>query len=687
MIAFSGSMEHLLETKYPLMKFLFSLFVITITSYMAVGQLIDDRPRSPRNANYDIEVKLDAVGKMLNGSQTLTWVNTSKDIITTLQFHLYLNAFKNSESTFMAESGGRLRSDEMKKNDSTVWGWIDITKMELEGVSLLSDTRFLHPDDDNLNDQTVLEVTLPRPVYGSDTIKVNMDFVAKLPKIFARTGFGKDDYYLVAQWFPKIAVWEPAGMRYSEKGAWNCHQFHANSEFYADFGVYNVAMTVPESFVVGATGLLQEERSNNDDTKTYQYKALDVIDFAWTASPNYIDLHDKWKDTDIRLLIMPEHEGVAERYFTSTKQGLEYFDENLGEYPYSTLTVIDPPAHSSGAGGMEYPTFITGGSYYGLTAGLRNVELVTVHEFGHQYFMGLLASNEFEEPWLDEGFNTYFENRAMDHYYGANTSVVDFLGLKVGDTELSRASYVGMWNPKIAENFRPSWGYKHGGYGSLTYAKTGTWMRTLEGIIGFPTMDKVMKQYYQRWAFKHPCATDFIDVVNEVVQQDHGNKFGENMQWYFDQVLYGSVTCDYSVASIKVHEVLSRTGIFGASDEKSHEARPDESSDEEVKTFESRVILNRLQEMIVPVKVRITFDNGEEVMEEWSGKERSIDYTYVRTEKITRVDIDPDNYIKMDIDRINNTRWVEPEGGIALKYFNKVLTSFQHLLHVASALM
>ena len=671
-----------------LMCFIFQCFTVE-------AQLNSSQQLSNRNANYDIIVKLDAENKILTGNQTLTWTNVSTDTIHTLQFHLYLNAFKNSESTFMKESGGQLRGDKVDKSDSTIWGWIDVLNMRIKGGDELKEISFIQPDDDNQDDQSVIEVILPNPILGGETIILEMDFISKLPKIFARTGYGANDYYLVGQWFPKIGVWETAGMRYSTKGAWNCHQFHGNSEFYADFGEYNVQITTPESFIVGATGKLQNEKSDGGGTKTYLYKALDVIDFAWTASPQYLDFSDKWNNTDIRLLLMPEHREFKDRYLKSAKEGLEYFTENLGPYPYSTLTIVDPPLHSAGAGGMEYPTFITGMSAYNVPEGLRIVEMVTVHEFGHQYFMGMLASNEFEEPWLDEGFNTYMENRTMDYYYGENTSFMSLFGFDIGDQQMSRNGYVGMRNPKIAENFRPSWKYQHGGYGSLTYNKTGTWMATLEGIVGKETMNKIMKTYYNRWSFKHPCATDFIAIVNEIVHEDHGDKLGENMQWYFDQVLYDTKVCDYAIGRISNNKATSPKGIFDTGQKKIYddgeiseeEEEEDEGEDNENEDiYISKVILNRLGELVVPQKVKITFDNGDEVIEEWDGKARSAEFKYSRKEKIIRAEIDPDHFILMDINMTNNTKNTKKNNRVVWKYFSKAMMSFQSLFHLFSIL-
>jgi len=269
------------------LKWIFTgLFFISSTLFLQ-GKVL-----SPRIANYNITVSLNPRTKILDGNMILNWKNPSTDTIHELRFHMYLNAFKNTESTFWKESGGKLRWNEAKENNRMIWGWINIDEMKTgTGTDLTNRIHYIRPDDQNEKDQTVIVVPLVKPVMPGDSIRLFIKFQSKLPKIFARTGYSRD-YFLVAQWFPKIGVYEPAGMRYALKGRWNCHQFHAHSEFYANFGVYKVHITLPENYIVGAVGKLQGEKQNGDSTKTYHYLATDVIDFAWTASPHYKVVED-----------------------------------------------------------------------------------------------------------------------------------------------------------------------------------------------------------------------------------------------------------------------------------------------------------------------------------------------------------------------------------------------------------
>ena len=229
--------------------------------------VIFSHPLSPRIANYTISVSLDAHKKMLQGKETLVWRNDSKGIVRGLQFHLYLNAFKNMQSSFMQESVRRQKNSE----DETM-GWIEVKKMIVRGgEDLTNKIEFIHPDDENANDRTVICIPLEKALGRGKSVTLDIEFEAQLPTIVARTGFHKN-FFMVAQWFPKIGVYEsPAGS--STHGAWNCHQFHANTEFFADYGVYDVDMTVPKNFVVGATGIMRGEENVSDTTKTVSYHA------------------------------------------------------------------------------------------------------------------------------------------------------------------------------------------------------------------------------------------------------------------------------------------------------------------------------------------------------------------------------------------------------------------------------
>lgn len=665
------------------------LLLLLLLPTISQSQQILEKPLSPRTTSYQMDVELNPEKKTVEGKMILKWTNPSPDTVSDLQFHLYLNAFKNSKSTFFNE--GPLTHTQ--END---FGFVDVQSIKIkEGPDLSKAVSFLQPDqdshfqdlrlleeipdrnDDRIQDETVMRVELPTPVLPGESVELLIDFTSKLPALKTRTGFA-DDYFFVAQWFPKLAVYEYPGMKSGAESGWNCHEFHRNSEFYANHSLYEINLTLPEEYVLGSGGVQTQETSLENGKKRVSLRAEDIVDFAFTASPDYQVVEDQWKHVKIKALMQPEHRYQAERHIHALKEALAYLDEHVGPYPWPHATLIDPPSKGQAAGGMEYTTLFTAGTFYGLPKGIHMPELVTIHEFIHAYFMGIIASNEFEEPWMDEGMTTYWETRIMDHAYGTNKGVFDLPFLQVGDVDFSRITYVGMNNPKIAESYRPAWEFPRGSYGPLIYQKTATWLNTLERMISQETMDEVFKTYYNRWAFKHPATQDFIDVVNEVVVSHHGKRFGENLDWFFDQFLKDDKTLDYRVYSIRSRKVPKESGLFGGQEKEFKEKELEED------LYRSTIALDRLGEVIAPVEILIHFEDGTEIREFWDGKDRAKDLIFERKSKVIWAAIDPEMKMLMDVNLLNNSVTTRPDKKPALKYSGKFLFLIQNLMQVIS---
>jgi len=535
---------------------------------------------------------------------------------------------------------------------------------------------FQSPDDGNIHDQTVLQVMLSEPILPGDTLRLNILFDSRLPSPIVRTGY-TGDFHFVAQWFPKFGVYETAGMRQREADGWNCHQFHPNSEFYANHSVYNVAVTMPKEYVAGSGGMLVEEIDLSDSLKKVVWRAEDIVDFAWTAWPGYKELTQKWRGVDITLLTTKKGLKKADNQFAAVIYALEYLDERVGPYPWPHLTFVDPPMSGSGAGGMEYTTLFTSAGGGIVPSFLKMAEMVTIHEFGHAYFMGILASNEFEEPWIDEGVNSYWEQRIVDHYYGGGYGLIRLPFIKMSDADQGRIGYISSPSRAVSTNDLPSWLYPHGTYGMMSYNKAAAWLHTLEGLIGTETMDNVFREYYRRWGFRHPSGRDFITVVNDVVTKEHTDRFGENMDWFFDQVLYGNEICDYRISGVTTNKIRSYAGIVEG-DSVTY-TRSDRTSDT---LYISRVSIERLGGVSLPVEVLVGFDNGEEVLELWDGKSTYKDFEYTGAAKVTWAKLDPDDKIDIDVDRINNSWSSVHKFAAARRMANKFVFLMQMMISI-----
>ena len=668
---------------------LFSVIAFGLAISPAQTQQILPAPLSPRITQYKIKAELDPGSQTIKGELVLDWRNPSGDTVNELRFHLYLNAFKNARSVFNVK--GR-----SKESIETDYGYIDIDEIRTNrGEDLTGRLKFIQPDEDAAGDrlillsgkplapdvcgkdQTVASVLLPTAVLPDSSVRVKIRFTSKLPKLSSRTGYSKD-YFFVAQWFPKLGVYEPTGMRYARTSGWNTHQFHPSSEFYSNHSLYQVDITLPEDYTVGSGGKLVSEQVS-DGKKTLSFRAEDIVDFAWTASKDYKLVEDQWHHVNIRLLIQPEHFNQAARHIQAAKYALEYLNAHVGPYPWNHLTIVDPPSYARGAGGMEYTTMITAGTFYLLPAQLRMPEMVTVHEFGHAYFMGILASNEFEEPWLDEGINSYWETRIMDWAYGDETGMIGFRFFHVGDVEFSRISWLSAYRPNLVPTFNNSWSFPRGTYGPSVYQKPATMLNTLERMVGQETMDRIFKKYYDRWAFKHPSSRDFVRVVNEVVTESFGDRFGENLNWFFDQFLYGTAAVDYAIRTIRVNPVFEKGGLYDKEGSKTYI-----ESERIEGLFRSVIQIDRLQDGIIPVEIAVRFDNGEEITEHWDGKEKVYDLVYEKPARVVSAWIDPQCKILLDANLLNNSFVIRPSAKPALKWTARFMFFVENLIHSMS---
>lgn len=632
---------------------------LSFISLNAFGQL------SKQIVDYRIKVKLLPETKTLPGRETLTWLNDAAVPVSELQFHLYLNAFKNNRSTFMKESGGTHRGF---KVDEDNWGYITVKSLRIkDGEDLTSRMEFIQPDDGNPDDQTVMRVPLPSPVDPQERLTLEIDFEAKLPRVFARSGFA-GDFYMAGQWFPKLGV--------NQEGVWNCHQYHQNSEFFADYGVFEVEITAPNGFVVGATGERTKEHDNGDGTMSYTHYQEDVHDFAWTACPDFVEFKERFTlvdppvDTEMILLVHRQHLNQKPRLLDSLKKGLEFYSSNYGPYPYKTVTLVDPPIKALGAGGMEYPTLFTTMSVYFMPEGLRMPEMVTIHEFGHGYWYGIVGSNEFEEAWLDEGINSYSEMKAMDQFYGRGRSMIDLGPIKIGDRDYQRLQVIPIfaWDPIV----KKSWEFVSGGsYASNVYNKAAITLKTLENYLGEDVMAEIMRTYYERWKFRHPATDDFVAVAEEVSGRDLG--------WFFDQFFRTPGSLDYAVSSIRWREVAEPVGFFKGELLSPKPGRDGPDSDKE-KVYRNEVVVQRKGEFFFPQEILVTFEDGEEVRESWDGRDKWKRLVYSRPVKITSARLDPENKILLDVNFFNNSKVMKPDRASPLKYALGLALKFQEFL-------
>ncbi len=596
-------------------------------------------------ASYAIQATLDIDTHQLRGRETLTWVNSGRDPVDVLPFHLYMNAFKNEDSVFMRESRGKHRGERAARDG---WGWIEVNAVAVDGGPDAS-SKVRYPA---APDETVMEVPLDAPVAPGQTVTVTIMFEVQLPVVFARTGY-KGDFHMIGQWFPKI------GVRVDDAGKerWHCDPFHLMSEFFADFGNYDVTLTVPDTHVVAATGVLVEARDNQDDTRVLHYKAEGVHDFVWMADP-FMEIvkanaHTPHGPVDVWVYSRPAQREFAERHLAAAVATVEGLSEMIHPYPWARMTVIDPPPDAvGGAGGMEYPTLVTTAADSVFTPdGVRLPEFVTVHEVGHNWFQGILASNEVDEAWLDEGMNEYIDDVLMDKLYGEETSGLEW-GPFRSSIAASRLIATGQFRDLPDPIARRSYEFSdYDSYGGATYSKTAAAMYTLQNAVGSEKFFAALHAYGMEMGFKHPTEADLVRILER--------ELGQELDWFLGPALHETGAADLRVHDISCRLKRASRGVFGRGGHRKV-ADPEPAPDA---PYRCEVVVTNHGAVPVPVDVEIVFADGERVIKRWDDRgdgPRWHRFEVENPEPVSEVTIDPKRRVTLDDGGVNRSLRVEP---------------------------
>jgi hypothetical protein len=607
-----------------------------------------------RVADYDLTATLDPEKHTVDGREEVVWRNRSDRPVRSLYLHLYLNAFEGEGSTFNRERAvfGGFRTDvETKKGE---WGYTEIKGATQKGKPIA--WSFVHPDGGPETDHTVVRFDLPEAVPPGGSTAFTVEFHDQLPRVVARTGwFGR--FHLVAQWFPKLGVLELPGERGATEPRWNCHEFHRFSEFYADFGSYKARITVPRGYTFGSVGVETRPAEENDGKVTHFVVQDDVHDFAFTAWDGYAPPLVQGR---VKVLYPPEYEKSARVALQSTLSSIEAFSRTLGEYPYPQVTVVVPPFNAEEAGGMEYETFFTtiGGHLPPLST---VVDFVTVHEFGHGYFMGLLASNEFEEPFLDEGLNEFWDARTLEK----RPVKLGWFFPPLSYWEMERSGTRRYQADPIAGN---SWERASGTSYGIVYSRTALVFHDLGALVGEDVIARGFREYYRRWHFRHPSTADLLETLTDAA----GDKAPLVRRWFETQV-YERAPVDDRVERVESMEEVPRPGVtlreglrveVGedearrlASEQRSEFKKRNPKAGKEGSPFGYRSLVQvRRFGAHVPQSVLIKFDDGTSESFDWPADERWHRWDLQRPAKVSSAQIDPKGDWLLDVDKLDDGR-------------------------------
>jgi hypothetical protein len=479
--------------------------------------------------DYHIDVTLNDKEHVLEGFEKMQYTNHSPDTLHFIWMHLWPNAYKNDRTAF---------SDQMLLNGNTKFyfspkeqrGYINRLDFKVNGVTAATEDHPQYID--------VVRIMLPTPLAPGGSITITTPFHVQLPYNFSRGGH-EGESYQVTQWYPKPAVYDAAG--------WHPIPYLDQGEFYSEFGHFDVQITVPKNYVVAATGELQDEEekkwmaerenftwtplkekikspggsfkmiekpfpASSPETKTLHYVQDRVHDFAWFADKRFIVNHDtcqlpSGKVIDVYSFYTPNEKPVWQKSLQYEKNAVRFYSSQVDEYPYKVLNVVQGP--KSFGGGMEYPTI----TVISPTSSPRDLDVTIAHEIGHNWFYGILATNERDHPWMDEGINSFYEYRYAAMYYndrpGQDRTFFETFAEEHHDQPIETT----------AENFQVT------NYDLVAYFKTSDWLRWMEKELGSESFSRAMQDYYRDWSFKHPQPADFKASMEK--------SLGRNLDSYF----------------------------------------------------------------------------------------------------------------------------------------------------------
>jgi len=475
-----------------------------------------------QTVHYNIDVQLQVKEKSLTGFAEITYINNSPDTLSYIWFHLWPNAYKNDQTAFsnQALEGGKTDFYFSTKEQK---GYINQLNFKVNGLTANTEDHPQHID--------IVKLLLPEPLLPGKQVTITTPFHVKLPYNFSRGGWDGNSFQ-VTQWYPKAAMYDAKG--------WHPMPYLDLGEYYSNFGNYNVTITVPQNYVVAATGVLQtatekewlKSRKHYTETKkqvvkkTYGPKnkaaqskgKTDVLgadsiglkklfftqqqvhDFAFFANPDFIVENDtcllpSGKIVEVFTYYTQAHQKLWKSSLQFTKDALRFYSSQVGEYPYQTASVVQGP--QSFGGGMEYPTI----TVISPIDNLKDLDIIIAHEIGHNWFQGVLASNERAYPWMDEGFNSFYEKKYAALKYGQQPQWEKILLATKAHFKKDQPIYT------HSEDFEAT------NYLLSSYQKAAQWLQIIEQQLGEEKFQQLIQSYFQNWQSKHPQPEDFKSLL------------------------------------------------------------------------------------------------------------------------------------------------------------------------------
>ena len=517
--------------------------------------------RWQQRIKYTMNIDMNVQTNQFTGKQKLEYTNNSPDTLTRVFYHLYFNAFqpgsmmdtRSRRQGVVNGTGGRPDWDQRVKDRI-----LNLKPNEIGYQKILSLKMNGRPQTFKVA-ETILEVKLDKPIPPKLKVVFDMEFEAQVPLQIRRSGRDNPTSkvrYSMSQWYPKLCEYDYEG--------WHPTPY-IGREFYGVWGDFDVSISIDKKYMLGGTGYLQNPNQIGfgyedkgvkvnrpaGDKLTWRFIAPNVHDFMWAADPEYVHVSRKIKDSlVIHVLYKPTNASAKswEDLLDMAEKALPYIESTFGAYPYRQFSFIH-----GGDGGMEYPM-----------ATLCIGPGAALHEWMHNWYYGMLGTNESLYPWMDEGFTQYAEDRitawlSNSSEFAQADNYASYYSLVKSGKEEPLSTHADHYNTNAA-------------YGAAVYSKGAVFVEQLGYIVGAPVRDKILLEYYKQWRFKHPNAADFIRIAEKVSDM--------KLDWYKEYWVNSTKTIDYAIDSL-----WEEGGM-------------------------TKVRMNRIGLMPMPIDLQITFKDG-----------------------------------------------------------------------------
>ncbi len=636
------------------LRFLLFLFVLFSASHLYPQKI---------QLSYSISCELDLNKKILKGRENIKFTNNSSTSFKELYLNLNRNAFSSPSTSFFKESlilGG------FEKFDFKNFGGIEILSIKHGGEEIRENLNFIRPDDGNKDDRTLAILNLSSPVLQGQTASFEIEFLTK----FHENG----NFFLFFNWYPKVsAIEEKEG-----KLVWNFQQFHYLSIPNSNFASYRVEITVPRNFRVGATGSKVFERKMGKK-KTVRFFAENVNDFAWVASPSFLEYKDafipekdftlheikelkKLEDSDelrkkieILLLIRPEGKLYKERYFKAIKEAIRFYWLNFSKYPYASITFVDFPRVNEKIRFLS-PALILGNHPFFSPEDSLNLERMISRKLGEQYWWNIVSSDGTSESWLGDGLSSYLEHFLLKEVFNEpviykylsfvpipyveplDLPLFGFYFVKARERVETSLVLEYLQSAKLDPLSKKNWEFaSFDSYRVNTKIKPALILLTLEKNFGKKRLMAFLRNYFKKYAFKKPDIKDFLNMVEA--------EMGIKARRLFEFFLSRRESVDFSVVEVKNLE-LKENGK---------------------NLFLSSVLIEKKGDLVFPVDIEILFEKGDKVIERWDGEGNWKKFVYRSEKKMEKVLIDPHKKFLLDENRFNNSFFLRRNKNAFLK--------------------